>query len=132
MIEIFGDLNRRIYLYGSDKKHDYLIEQDNMKPLCCILYPSSPIKNFWNIVIMVLLIYTGTYVPYAISFIQTTTVVDNWLELSIDSLFMFDVFINFISAYEDNDKNIEFRLNKIAWQYLTSWFIMDVLSSVPF
>lgn len=26
VIEIFGDLNRRIYLYGSDKKHDYLIE----------------------------------------------------------------------------------------------------------
>ena len=26
VIEIFGDLNRRIYLYGSDKKHDYLYE----------------------------------------------------------------------------------------------------------
>lgn len=39
VIEIFGDLNRRIYLYGSDKKHDYLYEQDKLKPLPFILLP---------------------------------------------------------------------------------------------
>ena len=28
VLEIFGDLNRRLYLYGSNKKQDYLVENE--------------------------------------------------------------------------------------------------------
>lgn len=114
VIEIFGDLNRRIYLYGSDKKHDYLIERDKLKPLPFIVFPQSRFKSIWNLIMMLVVIYTGTYIPYKTAFIESSDELISNIELAIDSLFIIDLFINFISAYEDNEKNIEFRLAKIA------------------
>ena len=64
VLEIFGDLNRRLYLYGSNKKQDYLIENEKEQPFVLILMPHSKIKTFWNATMMLLMIYTGIYVPY--------------------------------------------------------------------
>ena len=132
VIEIFGDLNRKIYLYGSDKKHDYLYDQDNMKPAPIVIMPNSKIKNFWNIIMMLLVVYTGLYIPYKTAFIDESPDYVNYIELSIDSLFVVDILMNFISAFEDRDKNIEFRLSRIAINYLKTWFIFDVVSCIPF
>ena len=59
------------------------------------------------------------------------TVVDA-AELGIDVLFMLDILINFISAYEDREKNIIFQFHKIVLNYITSWFFLDVVSSIPY
>lgn len=115
VIEIFGDLNRRIYLYGSDKKHDYLYEQDKLRPLPIVIFPFSKTKNIWNVVMMLLVIYTGTYIPYKTAFIDSSSSLVNYIELGIDSLFVFDIIVNFLSAYEDSERNVEFRLTKIAY-----------------
>jgi hypothetical protein len=70
--------------------------------------PSSGFKTFWNTITICLLIYTGTYVPFKTAFIQNSSkIVDN-MELGIDCLFIIDIIINFISAYEDKEKNIIF------------------------
>ena len=63
---------------------------------------------------MFLVIYTGTYIPYKTAFIDSSTDLVNFIELGIDSLFIIDIIVNFISAYEDSEKNIEFRITKIA------------------
>ena len=52
--------------------------------------------------------------------------------LMIDGFFITDMFINFVSAYEDDDKNIEFRMHKIAINYLKGWFLIDIVSNIPF
>lgn len=64
VLEIFGDLNRRLYLYGSNKKQDYLIESEKEKPLPIVLMPSSKFRTAWNSIMMLLMLYTGIYVPY--------------------------------------------------------------------
>ena len=81
---------------------------------------------------IVLLIYTGTYVPYKTAFVDDTSDFVFVFELFIDSLFMFDVIINFISAYEDKDKNIEVRLPYICFNYVRTWFLLDVSACIPF
>lgn len=81
---------------------------------------------------MLLVVYTGTYIPYKTAFVEESPDYVNYIELSIDSLFIVDMIVNFISAYEDRDKNIEFRLTKIAQGYLTSWFLFDCVSCIPF
>jgi hypothetical protein len=54
-------------------------------------------------------------------------------ELFIDSLFICDLFMNFISAYEDNSTGfIEVRFRKIALGYIKSWFVLDTMCSIPF
>ncbi|CDW89105.1 cation channel family protein [Stylonychia lemnae] len=74
----------------------------------------------------------GTYIPYKTAFIESSSDTVNTIELSIDSLFIIDIIVNFISAYEDSERNIEFRFFKIAQKYVTSWFIFDVMSCIPF
>jgi hypothetical protein len=65
---------------------------------------------FWNIVIIVLLIYTATWMPYQICFIdEPSKGAMLAFEYFIDSLFALDIIFNFISAYELSDGSIEVR-----------------------
>ena len=49
----------------------------------------------------------------------------------VNGLFIADVFINFLCAYENEDKNIEFSLKKIGSKYLNSWFVIDLVACIP-
>lgn len=132
VILTFGDLNRRIFLYGSTKKNVEQEQQDQVKPLPFILMPDSSLISFWNIVMMLLLLYTATYVPFKTAFVEDSPQYVNNIEFAIDSLFFVDLVVNFISAYETNDKNVEFRLSRISFMYLRTWFLFDVFSCIPF
>lgn len=94
--------------------------------------PDSRLISFWNIVMMLLLLYTATYVPFKTAFIENSPTYVNNIEFAIDSLFFVDLAVNFISAYETNDKNVEFRLSRISFMYLRTWFLFDVFSCIPF
>lgn len=38
---------------------------------------------------------------------------------------------NFIIAYENEDKNVEFRLKMIACNYIKGWFFLDLIACIP-
>ena len=44
---------------------------------------------------------------------------------------MIDIFVNFISAYEDEEGKLIYHLNKIMKNYFFGWFFIDFLSSIP-
>ena len=69
IIHKFGDLNRRIYLYGTSKKLD-LKEEDEIVPSKLVILPDSKFKIMWNIIMVILLLYTATFVPYRTAFID--------------------------------------------------------------
>ena len=50
----------------------------------------------------ILLIYTAIFVPFKTAFIDDTSLNMIIFETLIDVLFIADLFINFLSAYEDN------------------------------
>jgi hypothetical protein len=68
VLRFFTDLSRKIYLFGVSKGLEEIEKRE--KPSPYILLPGSRFKNFWNIVNVILLIYTATYMPYRISFID--------------------------------------------------------------
>lgn len=135
-INVFGDLNRHIirekFIHGSNKKLEAIEIQEKIKPLPCILMPESKVLSSWNIIMMLLLLYTATYIPYKTAFIEESSELVNTIEFAIDSLFFVDLVVNFISAYETHDKNIEFRFSRIAFSYIRTWFLFDVVSCIPF
>jgi len=94
--------------------------------------PDSDLISYWNVVMMILLLYTATYVPFKTAFVEESPKYVNNIEFSIDSLFFVDIVVNFLSAYETVDKNVEFRLPYIAWRYVRTWFLFDVFSCIPF
>ena len=52
-------------------------------------------------------------------------------DIAIDFLFEVDLVMNFFTAYEDENGELIISRIKIAKAYLKSWFLLDLMSSVP-
>ena len=127
----FGDLEKRINLFGTSIKFDFEIEQE-VKPAPWIILPNSTFRICWNIVIILLLLYTATFVPFRTAFLDKVSSDFEKFEYVVDSLFITDLIINFFSAYIDHDKNLEIRVQVIASSYIKSWFFFDAFACIPF
>ena len=61
----------------------------------CMFHPNRRPKIIWNIILIFLLVYTATVMPYRIAFIENK-IFDAWfyVDLLIDILFLIDVIVN--------------------------------------
>ena len=50
---------------------------------------------------------------------------------TIDVLFFVDICVNFLSAYEKPNRKNEIKLKNIARNYLSSWFVFDLIATFP-
>lgn len=83
-----------------------------------------------------LLVYVATYVPFSICFNESNPDSplsgEEILDMCVDALFLIDIFINFVSAYEDPNTGLPvISLKKISINYFTGWFLLDVLAVMP-
>jgi len=76
--------------------------------------------------------YAVTVTPYRVAFVETDDTVWVALDYLVDALFFCDVVLNFFTAYKDNNEHLVVSHKKIAMNYLTSWFFVDLLSCIPF
>ena len=85
---------------------------------------------------MVGLIYTCIEVPITLSFNINLHLNSSLgvMALFIDLLLLFDCCINFRTAYFDKYDRLKLISNQydITKKYLTSWFLIDLLSSLPY
>jgi hypothetical protein len=99
----------------------------------CIIFPDSKFKTAWNLIIIVLLLYTAIVVPFRIAFVEKSGQVNKIIDICIDVLFGLDILVNFLSAIEDpNTGKIITDRKTIAKTYLKSWFVLDVIACIPF
>ena len=90
--------------------------------------PDSRFKTYWNLIITLLLLYTASFVPYRIAFIDDNPTAMIVADTIMDMLFLGDIFVNLVSAYEDKKVGLEVRHKQIAIKYMKSWLFLDVLS----
>ena len=83
-----------------------------------MIEPVSLFHGIWNFWIVFLLIWIGTVVPYRLSFVSDAELEKmdffHIMDSGTDISFALDIMINFITAYENADGIIEYRLGKIA------------------
>lgn len=117
--------NHKDYLNEREQYRKNTIEKSKF-----LISPDSNVKKFWDLIMIVLLLYTATYVPYRITFLE---VEENygWLETTIDVLFGMDIFINFLTPYEKFNGTYQYSLKKIARNYIFGAFFIDVIATVP-
>jgi len=101
-----------------------------------VLLPDDPIKKFWNVLMIFLLLYVAFYVPFSICFKYSSSDDEmtfmEAVDIFVDSLFMIDIVINFISSYEDPVTNLPIiSLKKIGYNYITGWFFIDLMAVFP-
>jgi hypothetical protein len=90
--------------------------------------PDSKLKSYWGLLIITVLLYTATYVPFGISYIDDEGSVMTIFGTILDGIFFTDIILNFFTAYEDKKVGVEVRHKRIAINYLKSWFLIDLFS----
>ena len=108
IIKVFGSLHNRVIEFGTSKNvhinRDILSKRIIEKRSKIILLQDDPFKRVWNVLIILLLMYVATYVPYDICFGESHPGV--WgskeiFDLTVDILFFIDMIVNFLSSYDD-------------------------------
>jgi len=79
-----------------------------------------------------LILIISLYIPLAFSF-SINSIYPNsvYFEICIDVWFLFEIFMNFFTAYYDRGYLIVNK-KEIAIKYAKSWFFLDLLSSFPY
>jgi hypothetical protein len=70
--------------------------------------------------------------PIRLAFVDDSVGFGMILEITIDFLFMFDVAVNFCSAYYDDDNKLVVNRKLIMKKYMKGWMIIDLVASIPF
>ena len=102
-----------------------------------IFEPSSYFKLGWNTVILICVLYIATLSPYIQAFeddvVKTAaTKFFDGFDIFVDCVFICDICLNFFSAYERPNGATEYRLKKIALNYITGFFLIDLVATIPF
>lgn len=101
-----------------------------------VISPFSLFKNIWIVIISGSLIYTAWVFPFRLAFEPEFSIetLQGWanLDFALDVLFMLDIGVNALSAFENEDGNLVYRKIDIMREYLKFWFWIDLLSCFPF
>ena len=84
---------------------------------------------------MGLLVYVVSYVPVAVCFFNTNNDesmnAGAIMDMIVDLLFVIDIIVNFISAYETVEGELIVNLKSIALNYAEGWFVIDFIAVFP-
>ncbi|CAF1094956.1 unnamed protein product [Rotaria magnacalcarata] len=101
----------------------------------CIIHPCSNFRFYWDLVMLILLITNVIVLPVAIAFFSEDINSARWIIFNVvsDALFLFDIVVNFRTGVLRNDYIDEIILEPrlIAMHYIKTWFVVDLLSSLP-
>ncbi|PRQ29448.1 putative potassium channel, voltage-dependent, EAG/ELK/ERG, ankyrin repeat-containing [Rosa chinensis] len=98
-----------------------------------IISPYNPRYRAWEMLLIVLVIYSAWICPFEFAFLtykqDALFVIDN----IVNGFFAIDIFLTFFVAYLDSQSYLLVDNPKqIAMRYISTWFIFDVCSTAPF
>ncbi|XP_022751651.1 potassium channel AKT1-like [Durio zibethinus] len=103
-----------------------------VKLRCFILSPFDPRYRSWETFLVFLVFYTAWVSPFEFGFLSTP---DKPLSITnnvVNALFAVDIVLTFFVAYLDKTSYLLVdEPKRIAWRYLRTWFLFDVISIVP-
>eukprot|EP00899_Mesostigma_viride_P010185 jgi/Mesvir1/19168/Mv01189-RA.1 len=98
-----------------------------------VINPRSDFMRRWDVILLMLLIFTASVTPFEISFLVTKINAMYFINRFVDLLFLIDIILNFYTGYWDEElDHWVMDLGQIRRRYLSSWFLIDVISILPF
>uniref|UniRef100_H3CHK6 Potassium voltage-gated channel, subfamily H (eag-related), member 1b n=1 Tax=Tetraodon nigroviridis TaxID=99883 RepID=H3CHK6_TETNG len=116
---------------GSDILPQYKQEPPKTPPHIILHY--CLFKTTWDWVILILTFYTAIMVPYNVSFkIKQNNV--TWLVVDsiVDVIFLVDIVLNFHTTFVGPAGEVISDPKLIRTNYVRTWFIIDLLSCLPY
>ena len=96
-----------------------------------IMNPDNYFLKVWEIIIFIITMYFLTVTPITVAFSDFDNINFSIIEATMEILFIFDIPINFLTAYVNKEELLVRNKNLIAIHYLKKWFTLDVISSIP-
>lgn len=130
---------------GADVLPEYKLQSQKIHKFTLLHY--SPFKAVWDWIILLLVIYTAIFTPYAAAFLLSeeknsnkspATIQERYsepltiIDLIVDIMFIVDIFINFRTTYVNKNDEVVSHPGKIAVHYFKGWFLIDVVAAIPF
>ncbi|XP_070781612.1 voltage-gated delayed rectifier potassium channel KCNH5 [Enoplosus armatus] len=116
---------------GSDILPQYKQEAPKTPPHIILHY--CTFKTTWDWVILILTFYTAIMVPYNVSF-KTKQNNLAWLVLDsvVDVIFLIDIVLNFHTTFVGPAGEVISDAKLIRMNYMKTWFVIDLLSCLPY
>ena len=99
-----------------------------------IILHYSAFKATWDWIILLLTFYTAVMVPYNAAFKNKT--MDDVpllvLDSIVDVIFFIDIILNFHTTFVGSGGEVVSDPKIIRMNYLKSWFVIDLLSCLPY
>ena len=112
----------------------YLTEMYTEEELSRVILPFSRLRVFWDLLTLALVFYTALTLPYFLCFMDSDEDPPDsmqWFDFCMDFIFLFDIGINFFTAYVAEDAQLVISRDKIARNYITGWLPIDASGSIP-
>ncbi|XP_037455409.1 potassium channel KAT1-like isoform X1 [Triticum dicoccoides] len=98
-----------------------------------IVSPYDPRYRFWELFLIVLVVYSAWVCPFELAFLRNLPSKLVLVENIVNGFFAIDIVMTFFVAYVDSKTHLLVDDRKrIAVRYLSTWFIFDVCSTAPF
>ena len=100
-----------------------------------IIMPNSQSRKMWDLIIIILIIVNLIQIPLIFlekHGLDETSFYFDVLNFIVDDFFFIDIILNFLTGYVTNRNNIVVDVKRIRLNYLTSFFIFDLLCVFPF
>uniref|UniRef100_A0A8C5C7N5 PAC domain-containing protein n=1 Tax=Gadus morhua TaxID=8049 RepID=A0A8C5C7N5_GADMO len=118
---------------GSDILPPYKQEAPKTPPHIILHY--CTFKTTWDWVILILTFYTAIMVPYNVSFKHNKPSTNlGWLvaDSVVDIIFLVDIVLNFHTTFVGPSGEVISDARSIRMNYLKTWFMIDLLSCLPY
>lgn len=97
-----------------------------------VIHPDASWLALWNVVILLLMLYSFLIVPYLIAF-EDVDSGSPWflVDICVDSLFFIDILLTLNLAYFDSSNHLVTSHTSIFLNYLSGMLIIDCVSTFP-
>lgn len=99
-----------------------------------VFHPDESIRVGWDLFIMLIMIYLLFDIPIQLCFQLELPLYSSWsrFDLAVDVFFMADILFNFNTGYLDRECRYITSRRSISISYITGWFWIDLITSIPF
>ncbi|GLT86273.1 hypothetical protein SLE2022_044200 [Rubroshorea leprosula] len=108
--------------------------QNEMNSKGWFISPMDSRYRCWETFMVLLVAYSAWMYPFEVAFMSSSPHRKIWIvDTVVDLFFGIDIVLTFFVAYIDSRTQLLVRdSRKIAVRYLSTWFLMDVASTIPF
>ncbi|GAB9465978.1 hypothetical protein Gpo141_00003364 [Globisporangium polare] len=119
-------------LWDNDKRRLHRRLRSLMKKVLTPFSPVGTIGKLRSLIVGVVLVLQVVYLPVVPVYTPSSSKNVTMINIAFEMAFLADFLLNFNMAYyEPMTLSLVKSRRKITWHYLTGWFLVDLLSSVP-